>query len=68
MLPRWIKVVAGFDLPAGDDAPEVGEPGEEPFHLPNPLVASQETSILGLEPASAVWGDYRDPRSREIRI
>ncbi|XSE98229.1 hypothetical protein VZL07_10015 [Pseudomyxococcus flavus] len=35
-------------LVAGDDAPEVLEPGEKPLHLPASTVSAQLAAVLGL--------------------
>lgn len=62
------EVVAGFDVPARDDASEVVEPREEPLDPPAPLVAAQRPSIPGLDPVASIRGDQFDPRGGEIRV
>ena len=37
-------------LPSGDEAAEVADPGEEPFHFPAPTIAAELSSFLRLVP------------------
>lgn len=47
------KEVLSFPLPSERDAPELLEPGEEPFHQPTTLVSSEGSAVL-----SSPAGDF----------
>ena len=47
-------------FPAGDQAAEVVQPGEEPFHFPAPPVSAQRSPVLGFAPASPIWSNQLD--------
>ena len=56
-------------LIAGDDAPEVLQPGKEPFDLPAPAVTPELAAVLGLVPARrAMRRDQLDVALREPLI
>ena len=62
--------VRGVPLPAGDDAPIVMEPGEEPLDFPPPTRAAQRAAVLGTRaPVRRVAGDQLDPvGGAQVRI
>jgi hypothetical protein len=54
---------------AGDQPARVLEPGEEPFHAPAALVASEGAAVLGhVDPVAAMRGDQLDPALGEHAV
>ena len=62
--------VIGVALVADDQAPEVGEPGEEAFDLPAATIAPEFAPVLrfGLGAVAAVWGDQVDALGGKVGI
>jgi hypothetical protein len=55
------KEVFDVIFPPGDEAAEVVQPCEQPFHLPASAVTTQFAAILALAPVAPIGRDQLDP-------
>ena len=64
------EIVGGMIFIADDQPPKVAQPGEEPLHLPPPLVAAQRAPILSgrFFAIAAVRGNHLDPQLAEASV
>ena len=66
--------VGGVSFPAAGKPAEVLQPGEEPFDLPAPHVATKGSAVLSFPPFASVGSDHFDavqlaePRVQRVAI